>query len=286
MGDKNTIVQEAPNLNNQPNIKLDLKGYEALVWQKGYNVFHDKLIKCPCQVQDNQPKPDDFTTKNESAVSGVPDAFGQHFNNTGCKNCNATGYVLINRIRTKMLLQGMNLDTRFKEWSEERTGTVKITCLEQDRISLMDRIINLDSESSYNETISFEDYKGKRFSYLIYEPKKVLVCFLYQGDNKKLLLLKEGVDFEVMSNVFTLNEKYFGVEVRNLRVTIKYTHFPMFHVIDMLRDVISQESRSGEVGKTFNFPLHAIGRRSHYVLDAENFSQDLLLDNSQNCDIG
>ncbi len=279
--EKIVIQQSAPiNTDQKPKVRLDLSEFESLIWQHGYNCLHDKIMKCPCQIQNNIPNSDE----GSNTPSIIPDAFGQHYNNSLCRNCNGTGYIFINRVKTKIVLQGMNLDTRYKEWSEERTGIVKVTCLERDRISFMDRIINLDSESNYNETLTFQDHKGEMFNYLVYEPTKVLVAFLYIDNVTKLKLLIEGVDFSIDQNKFILKKCPPRMELRNLKVSIKYKHHPVFHIIDMLRDVMSQESKDKNEGIVSKFPIHSIARRAHYILDMENYNQDLIINNIQECE--
>ena len=48
----------------------------------------------------------------------------------------------------------------------------------------------------------------------------------------------------------------------------------------MNREVSASFVKVGNVEKQVTLPVHAIGRRSHYILDAENFNGDRIIDNS------
>ena len=65
----NAIPVTPPNLFQQPTIEFRKKDFDAAVWLKGYRVFIEKAVRCPCEGQ----------IKN--ALSS-------------CTNCHGTGFFL------------------------------------------------------------------------------------------------------------------------------------------------------------------------------------------------
>lgn len=254
---KRVTVSTTPILINKLNATLVKSDFEALIWNKGQDVYLDKMMNCPC--------------KNKELGGFLP----------SCINCGGSGYFCIERIKTKMFLQGMNLDTKMKEWSEEKIGTVKITTLEQDHISFMDRIIMLEGNSTYNEVIYPVKDNGIMFAPSIYPIKSIDRAMLFKSDKTKLKPLQENIDFTIKDSYLTLTEEYSQID--NLSISIRYTHLPQFHVIDLTRDImIADTTEHGIKGKNKVFyPIAGIGRRSHFVLDKQNYNNTYLLDNTQ-----
>ena len=105
-----TQVAQKPNLLNQPNSFFRKGDFEALIQMKGYDLELSKACKCPCMTAENHALP-------------------------SCTNCNGYGWFFINPIMTRGLLSSINLNTKFKEWSEELLGTAALTLREGQRIS-------------------------------------------------------------------------------------------------------------------------------------------------------
>jgi len=249
------ITQPAPDLNQKSNIKLIQSDFDAAVFQRGYKVFHDKMIKCPCKVKQGGD------------------------NLSSCRNCGGTSWVLVNRFETRMVLQSMNLDTKYKEWSEERLGTVNITALERDRLAHMDRIILIDGESVHNQVIYPQKFKNTLFAFTFYDIKSVIDLFLFVSDTDSLVRLTETTDFTFEKNRVLLSSTFKSID--NLTLSVRYIHSPQFHILDIPRELI-QSDIDGVNKETLlgDFPVNAIGRRSHYVLDSQNLTDDYLNDNS------
>lgn len=240
----NITKESPPNLIGSPDIQLSKNDFDSVVWKKGYRVYHDKLINCPCKSEEGL-----FTTT--------------------CINCGGTGYVLVQRNETKMILQGMNQETKYKEWSEEKMGLVKITALPTQVLTIMDRIILLDAETTFNQVV-YPKKRGKdTFALLFYEPLKVLNILMFDGANRLLKKLTDA-DYELQSNVIFL-KKDFG---NDLRVSINYSYRPQYHIIDTQRDLMLSDTRGTDliVVEGAQFPISAMGRKSHYVLDRHNYN--------------
>lgn len=254
-GPQNIVQKAAPDTAGQPQVNFDKTSFEAIVWQKGYRVHHDKAIKCPCKVEGTD-------------------------NLSDCHNCGGSGWVFFNRVETRMVLRSMNLNTQYKDWSEETLGTVSISASDSDKIAYMDRITVLDAETLFSEVIYPKNYKGVRFALTTYDIKSVETVFLFVGSKQALVLLEEGVDYTVADNRFELNYAKYK-DFPHTCIGIRYIHAPTYHIIDMPRDTMASPIKNiSGIPEDKLMPISAVGRRAHFVLDAQNYAGDYIIDNS------
>ena len=152
----------------------------------------------------------------------------------------------------------------------------------------MDRITLTDHEAYHSETMYLrEGYGGELYVRTNYDIKSVDYISLFVGTNSKLQVLKRDVDFTFSENEDHI--KFIGdnfstlangsVLDRAISVSIRYAFFPSYTLLDFPRDVIHHHSGKKATMSEI-MPIHAIGRRSHYVLDRENIAGTALLDNS------
>lgn len=260
VGDGKSPIQKTP-VNTQGSARVDLvkMDFETLIQNKGYDVYHEKAVKCPCHV------------KND----------GNPLSN--CRNCGGSGWVFINKVETRMVLMGINIDTKFKEWSEEKLGTVKVSARDCDQLAFMDRITVIDGEVTTSQVIYPRLIDGSMRAKTIYSIKEVQEIFSYNGPDQKLRLLTEGAagDYTIENNILVLSEEFNDVE--NLSISVRYTHAPQFHIIDLQRETMVTRVKDKENGGSdidVLMPISAVARRTHYVLDEQNFTGDYLFDNT------
>jgi hypothetical protein len=243
-----------PSTAGQANVSLVKSDFDALIAQKGYEVYLDKVVHCPCRrVGDHQPM-------------------------SSCRSCGGSSYTYINRYKTKMVIQSMNYDTKYKEWSEERVGSAKITARDEENLAFMDRITVIGAETTTSQVIFPKNYYGSIKGKVIYDIKAIEEIFAFVGDNQKLKKLEVNIDYTLSGNIITFVNSYSNWE--DFTVSIRYRHEPTFHIIDLVREVMTTPKVKGGVEIKQSMPVSAIARRSHYVLDEQNFSGDYLLDNS------
>lgn len=238
-----------------PRADLVKPDFDTLIYQKGRDVIYETALQCPCKSE----------STNQSS---------------GCKNCGGTGWVFINPIETRMVLQGIDMVNEYRPWSEELRGVVNITAHSEINLSHMDRITALDGESIHNEILFLKKKGSEVFTYTVYNIKEILYIALFVSDNAPLKRLKEGVDYTIERNIVRLITDELPFEnIKNNSLTIRYKHAPQFHIIEMKRDTIQSFIwNSGE--KLQHLPVSAIGRRAHYQLKMENLSNNRLIDNS------
>ena len=262
MAERQITATKTPDLIYQPEIYLRKNDFEATIWNKGYEVYLDKMMPCPCKAK------------------SLPGAL------LSCRNCGGSGYVLIKRYQTKMVLQSMNLDTKFKDWSEEKMGTVRITSLAVDEVSYYDRIILHTENSLYRQLVYGKKHEdsGEIYISLAFEPKEIKYLIFFEGEGNPLTFLYPS-DYSIISNKIILDSKFKEIFKQNLdnnlNFSIEYSCSPQFHVIDIGRDFMSSEDKDKNTGEVSlnQFPRYSVGRRSHFVFDFNNFNNDYLYDN-------
>ena len=257
--------QSTPSSINVARVDFIKNKFDALVWEKGYDIIHEQALKCPC------------VSRNTNQQSS-------------CKNCGGTGYIFVNAIETKIVLSAMNMNTKFQSWSQENLGTASVTALSEDQVSFMDRITVKDGVAIFSESLflkRFEDSSSTVYYFsTIYNIKELLYIALFINTNQTLQPLIYGIDFTYSENkiVFLTANSYVDpqLEEQDISITVRYKHAPQFHIIDIQRETIQSFVKIGFEGEEkIDLPIHAIARRSHYVLDRQNFTGDRILDNSR-----
>lgn len=255
------ILQETPtNQSGFPRQDFNKPDFESLIFQKGYDVWHEPAILCPCKLEGSD-------------------------NRTNCQNCGGSGYVFLNKTQTRMILTGMNVETKYKEWSEERIGQVKISCSDKNPLGFMDKITLINSDSLYSQILFPKVYNGKYINYLNYESKVVLDCYMFVGVDRKLKRLSSPSDYVTDGAMFFLDSKYLSVK-EQITVSIRYRHSVVYHVLDMTRDIMTTNILDEITGREIptSMPLSGVGRRAHYMIDYSKYGTDRLFDNTYTVD--
>lgn len=247
-GLQQTIINENPALNTRADLVRE--HFDEKVWEKGVPVLVEMALMCPCK------------SKNATAQSS-------------CKNCGGTGWAFINPRETRMVLQHMDAVQKYAGWSEELRGTVSITANADEALCYMDRITNLKGISRHQEVLIARQVNSTVFSYAAYGILKVEYIAKFVAATQKYVRLTEGTDY-----TFSGRSIIWLTLPKDTTITIRYTHHPTFHIIEMKRDTMEtyRMTESGE--KLQHMPDSIYARRAHYALDAENLAGDRLLDNS------
>lgn len=238
--------------------KSELDG--ALV-NRGYSTTFEKSFLCPC--------------KGKSV---------DHRNT--CRNCGGVGYVFVNPTKTRMIITGIHADgkfnqSQFMEWGMIDAGVVTVTALNNDKLSFMDRITLNDATTEHNQVMfpSLTDDETQLFSYTKYDILSIQFIGLFVDVDTPIKKLDQGIDYTWRDNVILFDTQYKDLDEPT--VTIRYTHRPMFHIIDILRESMTSKTGSIQTGQqNLLLPIKAIAKRAHLVKDVENYDGDRLLDNS------
>jgi len=250
---KSIGIQAPPQITAVPRVDFVTPDFDVLVWEKGLNVVIEKALPCPCSKR----------TKEYQA---------------SCMNCQGTGWVYINPIKTRAIVQSINKSTRYKEWSAELVGTVALTVQAKNKLTYMDKITLIDSESLEAEVVLVRAFEDHLFSYTIYPISSVDIAFLFVETDQKLQVLINGVDFNIIENKIV----YLNTNLKEGdSISIRYLYKIQYNVLDLnhdSRNSYQQDSKSRDQIQLF--PISAIARKSHYIMDSLNYTGTNIFDNS------
>lgn len=248
------MLQQAPIVGSGliGRVDFDQKLYEDLIAVKGRKVLWEMAMPCPCQTDRSQHLP-------------------------SCKNCSGVGWLFVNPVNTSMIVKQVNIITDYKPWSEEMRGTATITAPNSIRLSNMDRVSLLESESVFSETLQIKEEDGTLFSYFTYAPITILAMGLFIDVDSKIEWLPQ-TEYEINGQYLTVQNG--SVLVNGNTITVRYIHRPVFHIIELQREVIETYKNVGGVEKIQKLPISAVARRAHYLLGEKNLQGSLIFDNS------
>lgn len=233
-------------------VHFNANSFDESIYEKGYSVILESAIPCPCKIKGSQG----------------------HLGT--CKNCGGSGWFFINPIETKMLVTSINYKPVYKEWSEENSGTVMISSRQVDNISLMDRITLIDSEIIFKQTIYPFLLDEEVIVYTNYDIHEILDIFLFVNETSKLRKLSSS-EYSFEGNKILFNSDLY---TSKMTITVKYKCPIQYHVVDLNHEARNSYNFITGGGEQVKLPFAAVGKRSHYVLNRQNYNGDLIFDNS------
>lgn len=267
MGEKKSIISDIPVAYQtppapmQPRVGWDVNRFETLIQTQGYDALIDRAYRCPCV---------DKTT-------------GQALST--CKNCLGRGWFFIDRTETRVIAQHMDSRKQYQEWSEVNRGTASITTKGIDRLGFMDRIILTQLEEFYSEILRPVLFSNKLIAYPLYEPLKIFNVMLFVSDTEKLRPLEEGSEYNIEDNSIVFSSDIlnylqpidFNVSSMQASITIRYSHYPVYHVIDVNRELMKvREGKLCSLSDTElrQMPINVTARKAHYIFDAQRWGNE------------
>lgn len=257
--DKATAFQTPPALVN-PRIGWDVNKFETLIQTQGYDAFIDRALRCPC----------------------VDKATGQALST--CKNCLGRGWFFVDRRETRIVAQHMDSKKRYENWSEVNRGTASITTRGIDKLGFMDRIILTQLEEYYSEILTPVLYGEELLAYPVYEPLFVTNIFLFIGDTTKLEPIPDEL-YTIDKNKIVFDKSLLDVlpvesvnqKQPNMSVSIRYAHYPVYHVVDVNRELMKVRERklcAYDDETLRQMPINVLARKAHYIFDAQKFGEE------------
>ena len=238
------------------------RDFDSVEWRRGYEIAYEKALPCPCKSP---------STNQQS----------------NCQNCGGSGWSFINPLRTRGIITGMNHNTEFKKWSQEDRGYANISMMDRENVCFMDRITVLDAESNFAEVRHIKKFDpgsgDKLFVYTSYQIKSIFYVGLFEGETVKYKQLILDTDYTFELNRLIVDDSYlaqFTAANDDLSIVVRYKHAPEYYVVDFNRDTMNQFKLTGKFEETEKYPISCVGRRAHYILDADNFNYTRILNNS------
>ncbi len=261
----------------KPTANFDIDRFDSAILKQGYNVYHHRALRCPCV--------------NKGTGSPLPD----------CENCRSIGWFYINKTKTKALMQNLgNKPDHNQNWSQTNAGTTTITTLYSDDVSYMDKFEIIDLEANYTQILhpKYIQSTDSLFAFTIYEPIQVYEIFAFINSQSPLMPLYDRAvkeldwDYYVDRNKIVFNpDKWLEMFERgDMSISLRYKHVPVYCVIDIQREVFKAKDQSACDATPCDFgtndlhlrgmPQKSIGRRLHYIWDANNQSGPSVFDNT------
>lgn len=255
MAIKKIIKSKTPESETGYQVRFEPELFNGLIFDKGYDVWHDQALRCPCSVENS----------------------GQSLPN--CNNCLGIGWIFINRAETRIAIQGMKANVQFDNWTEKTAGMAKVTSRAIDKLAFMDRIILRDVEGYFNEILRTRTQNGVKVIFTIYDVISVESLFMFVSAKLPLKQLYEGVDYTIdrdFRTMITLSNALSATPAESLTLTIRYRHYQTYHIIDMNRDIVKVRTKDvllpGEQLK--EMPIMGMARKSHYLFDNAKYDEN------------
>jgi hypothetical protein len=256
------VVQQTPLDTSDPRIGWRVGDFNQLITSHGYDAYIDRALRCPC----------------------VDKATGQALST--CKNCLGRGWFFVDRKETRVIAQHMDNKKRYQAAGEINKGTASITTRGSDKLGFMDRIILTQLESYYSEIINPIYFQSKIIAYPVYEPLFITNIYLFSSDDEKLIPISEN-DFEIVGNRIEFDlgiQDLIDIDDINVKdkseipisISIRYAHYPVFHVIDANRELMRVRERNSVFTdeELTDMPINVLVRKAHYIFDAQKFGED------------
>lgn len=237
-----TVVTKTNPESVEHQVRFETQRFDSLVFDKGYDVFIDKAIKCPCTVKGS----------GQALLS--------------CNNCIGLGWLFINRSETRIAVQQLKADFKYENWSQTTAGMAKVTARAIDKLAFMDRIILREVEGYFSEVIYTRDYKGKKTIFPLYQPLEIESLFMFTKDKEALRPLYEK-DYIIDEHKIILNDKFDSME--EISISLRYKHLLTYHIIDMNRDIMKVRSKNCSLPEEqlTEMPVGGMARKAHYIFD-------------------
>lgn len=242
---------------SNPNAYWRVKPFEELIYSQGYDALIDRAMRCPC----------------------VDKATGQAM--TTCKNCLGRGWFFIDRRETRVVAQSMKNIKQYESWGEINRGTASITTRGSDKLGFMDRIILTELEAYFSEILR-PIMNKELVAYPVYEPLEITNIYLFSSDKEPLFPIPES-SYSVSGNKIVFDPKLFEkvkIDTMNkipLSISIRYSHYPVFHVIEANRELmrVREGNCSFSEKKLSEMPINVLARKAHYIFNAQNFEAEM-----------
>ena len=307
---KTVKIQPTPDLTGEPVIEFNKKGLEALVWTKGYDVIIESAIKCPCKTKNN----DNLSTCTNCLgvgwvfINAVQDRailssinFDTQYKEWSGEKIGTVNVTVAARTSLAYMDKITVVDSDAKQ-SEViypipfNGNYFSYTIYDINSIQEIFQFISPDKPLlKLEETTDFTFERNKIL--LVTTPTtditslKAIVGYV---SNQKTLLGDDSLyRFDLTStatpddNLVVLPDDILiatpgrWIKLTNLVLSVRYFHKLQYYVLDIPHAVRNSYKKNNQGRDELQIlPLNYIARLVHYVVDAQNFAGDNIINNS------
>jgi hypothetical protein len=182
-----TVVSDNTNsIITTPQAILDKTPFEDIIDSKGYSVYVEHMVECPCcDMQDSMPLP-------------------------SCLNCGGAGRIWIDKTKTNMKCTSMGFNQKYQTWDTMNMGMVSLSYKAKDKLGYMDKVTLIDVETWFTQRVQLKKNRNleELFGFLIYPPILVYDCYLFVSDEQPLKPVLLNEDFTLRDKKIILNSTY------------------------------------------------------------------------------
>jgi hypothetical protein len=228
--------------------------FDVLVAQKGLVLQHEQTYKCSC-----------IREINGSALSDCPD-------------CHGGGYIFGEPCNIKGVIQAINYDPKFMQYSEINVGTAMLTVRYTNRLGWRDRITVKNGETVFMENTfpRLREVNGDQelSSLLTYNVLSVDKIFYNQtidpSSCKTQLELQQDVDYTIEGRKLKLSDdlmqQLIQDECEKAYISIRYTHNPTYLVMDIQKDIRNTLVIENDKETLKNLPINCVIKKAHFEI--------------------
>lgn len=254
---KRAVASATPAEPPEFQVRFESQRFNALVFDKGYDVWLDRAYRCPC------------------AIKGA----GQPL--ISCDNCLGVGWIFTDRSETRIAIQGIKADVKYENWTKTTSGTARITARAIDKLAFMDRIILKDVEGYYNEIVRTRVINSQKVGFVEYPIIEIEDIFLFDSDKTPLKKLVEGTDYTIEKESKIILTPAASSKPEPV-LSVRYRHFMTYHIIDMNRDIMKVREKGCLMPEEAlkEMPVAGLARKAHYLFDNMKYEEeDRLIEN-------
>jgi hypothetical protein len=153
----------------------------------------------------------------------------------------------------------------------------------------MDRVTILDVETVFSQIAHVRlSSNNKLFAFLAYEPIEIEAIYLFESASAPLIPLTSDL-YQIQGSKITLDDTFLtalsGVidpNLKYLNLTVRYYHLPVYHIIDINREVMKNRSKDCDTGgrSLKELPISSVGKKPHTLFETPNFLGEGYFDNT------
>lgn len=245
---KNYNLQQSPNTIGYASPEFTKGAFDAAIVQKGYKIYQERAISCPC-----------CNTQGHATPS--------------CPYCGGTGYFYIEPTETIALITGVNVNTKYKEWTLDNAGTIALTTFDEGlNFSFFDKITFKEKYGIFSESKRVRVNAGEKFVWLSFKPVRILKVFTM---NVAGIMIELPQSDYVVDGDYRLKLLNPGINTESV-VSVYYKHYIQYNVIDLPHELRASNitDENGNLQK-IDLPVQAIARRSNFVFNENSNNQEI-----------
>lgn len=222
---------------------FDVKRFDQLVWQHGYDVVWEKKMYCPFR--------------------GGPAPY-QH--DVSCTACGSSNFVTFETIETRMVLQSVQVDEQYFMYGRYTSGSIQVTPLADCRVNFWDAFTLVNGQMRFIELLRRQP--GTDRDMPKYPPLALdALTYVDRNGDAQFAVIGTDVDFDsTTGELVWLNDLIDSDD----EYSVAYQYRPKYIVMDMMHGIREQpvsDPASGDADTQVTFSQTAVARLSFLVRD-------------------